>query len=71
MAIDVVLERGGEEVVLYFDIEREGLHAQTFGSALRSFDVLYRAINAVINPGVEVEREFRRSDQGSVRAVSS
>lgn len=69
MALDVVLESEGEEIVLYFDIEGEGLHAQTFGSALLAFDDLYRAINAVVNPGLEVEVEFIRSDQGSVRAV--
>ena len=69
MPIDVVLDSGGEEIVLYFDIATEGLHTQTFGNALLAFDELYRAINAVINPGVEVEVEFIRSDQGSVRTV--
>jgi hypothetical protein len=69
MAIDIALDSNGEEIVLYFDISTEGLHAQTFGNALLAFDEIYRAINAVINPGVEVEVEFIRSDQGSVRAV--
>lgn len=69
MAGDIALDRSGEEILLYFDISTEGLHAQTFGNALLAFDELYRAINAVINPGVEVEIEFIRSDQGSVRAV--
>lgn len=69
MAMDVRLDSSGEEIVLYFDIETEGLHAQTFGNALLAFDEVYRAINAVINPGVEVEIEFLRSDRGSVRAV--
>ena len=30
---------------------------------------LYRAINAVLNPGTEIEIEFIRSDQGSIRAT--
>lgn len=69
MAIDIVLDGSGEEIVLYFEIESEGLHAQTFGNALLAFDELYRSINSVVNPGVEVDVEFIRSDQGSVRAV--
>lgn len=69
MAADITLDHSGEEILLYFDISTEGLHAQTFGNALLAFDELYRAINAVINPGIEVEIEFIRSDQGSVRAV--
>ena len=69
MAVDIALDRSGEEILLYFDISTEGLHAQTFGNALLAFDELYRSINAVINPGVEIQIEFIRSDQGSVRAV--
>jgi hypothetical protein len=40
-----------------------------FGNALISFDELYRAIHFIVNPGVEIEIEFIRSDQGSIRAV--
>jgi hypothetical protein len=69
MTVDIALDRSGEEILLYFDISTDGLHAQTFGNALLAFDELYRAINGVINPGIEVEIEFIRSDQGSVRAV--
>src|SRR6266496_5244315 len=69
MSMDIMLEASGEEIVLYFDVESEGLDAQTFGNALISFDELYRAINSIINPGVEVEIEFIRSDKGSIRAV--
>lgn len=69
MSMDLVLEASGEEIVLYFEIESEGLDAQTFGNALISFDEIYRAINGILNPGVEVEIEFIRSDQGSIRAI--
>ena len=69
MSMDVVLEEDGESIVLFFDIESEGLDAQTFGNALISFDELYRSINSILNPGLEVEIEFIRSDQGSVRAL--
>jgi hypothetical protein len=69
MSMELVLDTSGEEIVLYFDIESEGLDAQTFGNALLSFDELYRAINEILNPGVEVEIDFIRSDRGSIRAV--
>jgi hypothetical protein len=70
MSMDTALaEASGEEIVLYFDIESDGLDAKTFGNALISFDELYRAINGVLNPGVEIEIEFIRSDQGSIRAI--
>jgi hypothetical protein len=70
MSIDYDLETPtDEEIILYFDVEAEWIDAQTFGNALISFDELYRAINFVINPGLEVEIEFIRSDQGSIRAV--
>src|ERR1700684_1220295 len=69
MSMDVAVESDGEEIVLYFKIDAEGVDAQTFGNALISFDSLYRAINGILNPGVEVEIEFLRSDQGSIRAV--
>lgn len=65
----VLAEYHGEEIILYFDIASDGLDAQTFGNALISFDQLYRAINEVLNPGLEIEVEFIRSDQGSIRAV--
>ena len=67
--MDVVLEESGEEIVLYFEIESEGLGAQTFGNALISFDEIYRAISSIINPGLDIEIEFIRSDQGSIRAI--
>jgi hypothetical protein len=67
--MDVTLMDTGEEIVLYFDIHSEGIDAQTFGNALISFDQLYRAISGIINPGIEVEIEFIRSDKGSIRAV--
>src|SRR4051812_39255203 len=69
MSMDLVLDASGEEIILYFDIESEGLDAQTFGNALILFDELYRSINAILNPGVEIEIEFIRSDRGSIRAV--
>jgi hypothetical protein len=69
MSMDVVVESSGEEIVLYFQIDADGVDAQTFGNALVSFDELYRAINGILNPGFEIEIEFIRSDQGSIRAV--
>jgi hypothetical protein len=67
--MDIAIESSGEEIVLYFKIDAEGVDAQTFGNALISFDELYRAINGILNPGVEVEIEFIRSDRGSIRAI--
>jgi hypothetical protein len=69
MSIDVSVESGGEEILLYFEISSEGLDAQTFGNALILFDDLYRGISRVLNPGVDVEVEFIRSDHGSIRAI--
>lgn len=69
MSMDVAVEADGEEIVLYFSISSEGVNAQTFGNALISFDGLYRSINEVLNPGSEIEIEFIRSDQGSIRAI--
>src|SRR6185437_7075084 len=69
MSMDIAVESDGEEIVLYFNIDADGVDAQTFGNALISFDGLYRAINGVLNPGVEVQIEFIRSDQGSIRAI--
>jgi hypothetical protein len=69
MSMDFAVESDGEEIVLYFSIDAEGVDAQTFGNALISFDSLYRAISGVLNPGLEIEVEFIRSDQGSIRAV--
>jgi hypothetical protein len=70
MSADVVLEDASdEEILLYFKIDGDGLDAQTFGNALLSFDELYRAIDAIANPGREIEVDFIRSDQGSIRAV--
>lgn len=45
MSMDVAVEFDGEEIVLYFSIDADGVDAQTFGNALISFDGLYRAIN--------------------------
>jgi hypothetical protein len=67
--MDIAVESSGEEILLYFQIDAEGVDAQTFGRALISFDALYRAINGVANPGLEIEIEFIRSDQGSIRAI--
>jgi hypothetical protein len=69
MSMELVLDTSGEEILLYFDIDSEGLDAQTFGNALLSFDELYRAINGILNPGVEVQIDFIRSDRGSIRAI--
>lgn len=69
MSMDVAVESDGEDIVLYFSIDAEGVEAQTFGNALISFDGLYRAINGVLNPGLDIEIEFIRSDQGSIRAI--
>lgn len=69
MSADVVLEASNEEILLYFNIEGQGLDAQTFGNALLTFDELYRAINAIVNPGNEIEVDFISSDQGSIRAI--
>jgi hypothetical protein len=69
MSMDVAVRFEGEEIVLYFSIDAQGVEAQTFGNALISFDGLYRAINGVLNPGLEIEIEFIRSDQGSIRAI--
>jgi hypothetical protein len=69
MSADVVLEASDEEILLYFKINGAGLDAQTFANALLSFDELYRAMDAVANPGREIEVDFIRSDQGSIRAV--
>jgi hypothetical protein len=70
MSMDVVLEERGEEIVLFFEIESEGLDAQTFGNALITFDEIYRSINSIINPGLEIEVEFIRSDTGSIKSDS-
>ncbi len=67
--MDVAVEFGGEEIVLYFKIDADGVDAQTFGNALIRFDNLYRTINEILNPGLEIEIEFIRSDPGSIRAV--
>jgi hypothetical protein len=69
MPADIALEASNEEILLYFKIDGEGLDAQTFGNALLTFDELYRAINSIANPGREIEVDFIRSDQGSIRAV--
>jgi hypothetical protein len=69
MSMDIAVEHDGEEIVLYFSIDAEGVDAQTFGNALISFDRVYRAINGVLNPGLEIEIEFIRSDRGSIRAI--
>lgn len=69
MSADVALEAGGEEILLFFEIDGAGLDAQTFANALLSFDELYRAFDAIANPGREIEVDFIRSDQGSIRAV--
>ena len=69
MSMEVAVEFEGEEIVLYFSIDADGVDAQTFGNALISFDGLYRSINGVLNPGLDVEIEFIRSDQGSIRAI--
>lgn len=58
-----------EGILLYFDVSSTGLDAQTFGHSLLAFDELYRAINNVVNPSLEIEVEFLRSDQGSIRAI--
>jgi len=58
--MDIAIESSDEEIVLYFKIDAEGVDAQTFGNALISFDELYRAINGILNPGVEVEIELIR-----------
>jgi hypothetical protein len=69
MSADISLEASDEEILLYFKIDGAGLDAQTFGNALLTFDELYRAINSIVNPGREIEVDFIRSDQGSIRAV--
>jgi hypothetical protein len=67
--MDVALESSDEEILLYFKVAGEGLDAQTFANSLLAFDELYRAINAIANPGQEIEVDFIRSDVGSIRAV--
>lgn len=67
--VDIFEYEADEEILLHFDIGGDGLDTQTFGNALISFDALYRAINDVANPGREIEVEFIRSDQGSIRAI--
>lgn len=69
MSMGVAVESDGEEIILHFTIDAEGVDAPTFGNALIAFDGLYRAINGVLNPDVEVEIEFIRSDQGSIQAI--
>lgn len=70
MSMEFVAESGGqEEIILHFTIDADGVDAPTFGNALIAFDGLYRAISGVLNPGLEVEIEFIRSDQGSIQAV--
>jgi hypothetical protein len=69
MSMDVALESSDEEILLYFKVAGEGLDAQTFANSLLAFDELYRAINAIANPGQEIEVDFIRSDVGSIRAV--
>ena len=69
MSTAVTFETSDEEVLLYFDIAGEGLDAQTFANSLLAFDELYRAIDAIANPGREIEVDFIRSDVGSIRAI--
>jgi hypothetical protein len=69
MSTELTLESSDEEILLYFKIAGEGLDAQTFANSLLAFDELYRAINAVANPGQEIEVDFIRSDVGSIRAI--
>jgi len=71
MSTEVALTSDREEIVLYLRIAAEGVDARTFGNALISFDGLYRAIDEILNPGreIEIEIEFIRSDQGSIRAL--
>jgi hypothetical protein len=69
MSSELTLESSDEEILLYFKIEGEGLDAQTFANSLLAFDELYRAINAIANPGLEIELDFIRSDVGSIRAI--
>jgi hypothetical protein len=69
MSAEMTLEASDEEILLYFKIAGEGLDAQTFANSLLAFDELYRAINAIANPGSEIEVDFIRSDVGSIRAV--
>jgi hypothetical protein len=69
MSAELTLEASDEEILLYFKIAGEGLDAQTFANSLLAFDELYRAINAIANPGREIEVDFIRSDVGSIRAV--
>jgi hypothetical protein len=70
MSTELTLESSDEEILLYFKIAGEGLDAQTFANSLLAFDELYRAINAIANPGREIEVDFIRSDVGSIRAIS-
>jgi hypothetical protein len=69
MSADVTFEASDEEILLYFKIAGEGLDAQTFANSLLAFDELYRAINAIANPGREIQVDFIRSDVGSIRAI--
>lgn len=69
MARVPTIEMNGEEIVLYFDVEQSGIDAQTFGNSLIAFDELYRAINSILNPGLEVDIDFIRSEEGSIRAI--
>ncbi|MFC0240450.1 hypothetical protein [Rhodopseudomonas telluris] len=69
MTLEISYESSGEEILLYFDTKGAGLNSQTFGNALIHFDELCRAIDAVVNPNREIEVDFVRSDQGSIRAI--
>ncbi len=48
MSMDFAVESDGEEIVLYFSIDAEGVDAQTFGNALISFRLI-----ASIEPSAE------------------
>jgi hypothetical protein len=70
-SMDVTFDTNGEEIVIYFQTAHyaPGIDAQAFGHALVAFDALYRSISSILNPGIVLEIEFVRSDQGSVKAV--
>ena len=69
MSADLTLASSDEEILLYFKISGEGLDAQTFANSLLAFDEVCRSINAIANPGREIEVDFIRSDVGSIRAI--
>lgn len=67
---DIFLERlGGGTVVIYFGGVPGSIDAETFAKSLLGFVQTARAINAVVDPGREIEIDIEDVGDGSFRAL--